>query len=324
MRMVTFFEKSSSSSTIADKMLEVSELRKTFQKKRGPALDDVSFQVEKGAICGLLGHNGAGKSTALGIVLGMVYPDQGEVIVGGARVRDERQKALRKIGAIFETPIFYEYLSGWRNLQILSAYSGGVPEEEMKEAVEWVGLSGRIEDRVGSYSHGMRQRLALAQAILQRPELLVLDEPTDGVDPEGIVEFRTQLLDLRDRLGLTVLLSSHLLSEVEQVCDEVVILKGGKKIYEGKAGGIESERILYRIDSDNPEETGKLCESLGGESVEEGFLFSEDQSASDLLAQIVAGGGKVSHFSAERDSLEQLYLRCSESDSKPELKEESE
>ena len=318
-RMVMCSERSSSLSTIADMMLEVTELTKTFQKKRGPALNQVSFGVEKGAICGLLGHNGAGKSTALGIILGMVYPDQGDVFVGGVQVRKEREKALRKIGAIFEAPVFYEYLSGWRNLQILSAYSGGVSKKEMEEAVEWVGLSGRIEDRVGSYSHGMRQRLALAQAILPQPELLVLDEPTDGLDPEGIVEFRTQLLELRERLGLTVLLSSHLLAEVEQVCDEVVILKGGHKVYEGKAGGLESDRVLYRIESENPVETARLCESLGGEKMEGGILFPENRSASELLSQIVNGGGKVSHFSAERDTLEQLYLRCSESDAKGEI-----
>ncbi len=293
-------------------MLQVSALAKSFQRKQGLALDDVSFSVEKGSICGLLGHNGAGKSTALGIILGMVYPDQGTVTVDGISVQKEREKAMRKIGAIFETPVFYEYLSGWRNLQILSSYSGGVSKEEMAEAVSWVGLSDRVHDRVGSYSHGMRQRLALAQSILPRPELLVLDEPTDGLDPEGIVEFRTQLLDLRDRLGLTVVLSSHLLSEVEQVCDEVVILKGGKKVFEGRAGGLDTDRILYRVESENPEETRTICVSLGGEIAEDGFLFSDQESAAQLLSKIVSEGGQLSHFSAERDSLERLYLRCSE------------
>lgn len=305
-------------------MLEVVTLSKTFQSKRGPALDRVSFEVKKGSICGLLGHNGAGKSTALGIILGMVHPDQGEVFVGGVPMQRQREGALRKIGAIFETPVFYEYLSGWRNLQILSAYSGGVSKEEMEEAVEWVGLTGRVHDRVGSYSHGMRQRLALAQAILPRPELLVLDEPTDGLDPEGLVEFRTQLLELREKLGLTVLLSSHLLSEVEQVCDEVVILKGGKKVYEGRAGGIESDRFFCRIESENPEATGKLCLGLGGEPAAGGFFFPEQEKAANLLAAIVAGGGRVTHFSVEKDSLEQLYLRCSEVDPPVEGKEETE
>lgn len=293
-------------------MLQVSELSKSFHRKQGLALDEVSFSVEKGSICGLLGHNGAGKSTALGIILGMVYPDKGTVTVGGISVQTEREKAMRKIGAIFETPVFYEYLSGWRNLQILSSYSGGVPRAEMEEAVSWVGLSGRIQDRVGSYSHGMRQRLALAQAILPRPELLVLDEPTDGLDPEGIVEFRNQLLELRERLGLTVLLSSHLLAEVEQVCDEVVILKGGKKVFEGRAGGLETDRVLYRIESENPGETRRICEAMGGEPAEGGYLFPDSEPAAGLLARIVAEGGRLSHFAAERDSLEQLYLRCSE------------
>lgn len=292
-------------------MLEVNAISKRFERRRPPALVDVSFSVEKGEIRGLLGHNGAGKSTALGIILGMVHPDRGRVTIGKHDVVRNREAAIAKVGAIFETPVFYEYLSGWRNLQLLSAYSGGVSRIEMEETVEWVGLSERIRDRVGSYSHGMRQRLALAQALLPRPELLVLDEPTDGLDPEGIVEFREQVMELRERLGLTVLLSSHLLSEVEQVCDEVVILRSGEKVYEGRAGGMESGRILYRIESENPEHTRGICEELGAAVEGDGFRFPASVAAPDLLAQLVERGARISRFAAEHDSLEQLYLRCS-------------
>ena len=165
-------------------MLTVSHLSKRFGRGQGPpALDDVSFTVRKGEIFGLLGHNGAGKSTALGIMLGMVYPDEGEVTIGGVSVQQERERAMRKTGAIFESPSFYEYLTGWRNLQVLTAFSGSVPKKEMEEMVRWVGLADRIHDRVRTYSHGMRQRLALAQALLPRPEMLLLDEPTDGTRP---------------------------------------------------------------------------------------------------------------------------------------------
>lgn len=292
-------------------MLEVSAISKRFERRRPAALVDVSFSVEKGRICGLLGHNGAGKSTALGIILGMVHPDAGSVTIGGCDVVRERERAIGKVGAIFETPVFYEYLSGWRNLQLLAAYSGGVSRSEMEETIEWVGLTGRIRDRVGSYSHGMRQRLALAQALLPRPELLVLDEPTDGLDPAGIVEFREQVMELRERLGLTVLLSSHLLSEVEQVCDEVVILRTGEKVYAGRAGGIESGRTLYRIESENPEHTRAVCESLGGRVEGDGATFPDSESAADLLASLVREGARISKFAPEKDSLEQLYLRCS-------------
>lgn len=293
-------------------MLEVAAISKKFERARPPALDAVSFSVERGRICGLLGHNGAGKSTAIGILLGMVCPDRGEVRIGGVSVQDERERAIRKVGAIFEAPAFYDYLSGWHNLRILSAYSGGVDRATMEETVEWVGLGDRIRDRVSTYSHGMRQRLALAQALLPRPEVLVLDEPTDGLDPEGIVEFREQILELRERLGLTVLLSSHLLAEVEQVCDEVVILQDGRKVYEGAADTFEEGWTSYRIDADDPAGLAERCRTLGGRPAGEGFAFPAERDAADLLGDLVGAGVKVSHFARETNSLESLYLSLRE------------
>jgi len=292
-------------------MLEFVQVSKRFPRAAAPALDAVSFGVEKGKICGLLGHNGAGKSTALGILLGMVHPDAGEAVIGGASVQKSRELAIGKVGAIFEAPAFYEYLSGWKNLKVLASYSGGVSESLMKETVEWVGLSARIRDRVATYSHGMRQRLALAQALLPRPELLILDEPTDGLDPEGIVEFRRQILELRDRFGLTVLLSSHLLAEVEQVCDEVVILQGGRKVYEGRVNGATDGRTFYRIDSENTGVTEILCRELGGEVFGDRVAFPATETAADLLGALVGKGARISRFAPEEGSLEALYLRFS-------------
>jgi len=293
-------------------MLKVSAVSKSFGRKSKPALNRVSFDVQQGSICGLLGHNGAGKSTAIGVVLGMVYPDAGEVTIGGVSVQRNRETAIRKVGAIFETPAFYEYLSGRHNLKILSAYSGGVSRALMDETIEWVGLAERIDDRVATYSHGMRQRLALAQALLPRPELLVLDEPTDGLDPEGIVEFRKQLLELRDRFGLTVLLSSHLLSEAGQVCDEVIILQKGEKVYEGNVSGVTEDRVVYEIAADNGGALSELCLELGGTVVDAGFSFPVEMQASDILEGLVKGGTRISRFAAKSDSLEALYLKFSE------------
>ena len=144
-------------------MLVARGLTKAFGGK--PALRDVSFKLERGEIYGLLGHNGAGKSTSLGIILGMVAPDSGEVEIGGVSVQRQRGKALRKVGAIFEAPAFYDYMSGWENLRILMGYSGGFDEKAAREVVERVGLTKRITSKVRTYSHGMRQRLALAQAL---------------------------------------------------------------------------------------------------------------------------------------------------------------
>ena len=292
-------------------MLQFLNVSKRFPGAAAAALDDVSFTVGKGRICWLLGHNGAGKSTSLGVLLGMIHPDRGEAVIGGCSVQQNREGAIRKVGAIFEAPAFYEYLSGWRNLKVLTAYSGGVPESVMRETVAWVGLEKRIHDRVSAYSHGMRQRLALAQALLPQPELLILDEPTDGLDPEGIVEFRRQILELRDRRGLTVLLSSHLLTEVEQVCDEVVILQGGKKVYEGRVNGFGDGRVFYRLESENENITRQLCVDLGGEIFGEKVAFPSDRKAADLLAALVAGGARLTCFAPESGSLETLYLEIS-------------
>ncbi len=292
-------------------MLEFVQVSKRFPRAVAPALDDFSFSVGRGEICGLLGHNGAGKSTALGILLGMVHPDHGEAIIDGISVQRERRRALGRVGAIFEAPAFYEYLSGWRNLKILTAYSGGVPDHLIRETVAWVGLEKRVHDRVGTYSHGMRQRLALAQALLPRPELLVLDEPTDGLDPEGIVEFRRQLLELREQLGLTVLLSSHLLNEVEQVCDRVVIVQAGKKVYGGVPDGVTDGKRWFRIGSENPELTAACCRSLGGEIHGDQVAFPAMSRPADLLAALLAGGARITCFAPEEGSLESLYLSVS-------------
>lgn len=291
-------------------MLEFLGVSKRFHGAATRALDDVSFSVEKGRICGLLGHNGAGKSTALGILLGLVYPDAGEVRIAGISVQNQRERAVAKVGAIFESPAFYDYLSGWRNLKVLTAYSGGVDEALMRETIEWVGLSARIHDPVGKYSHGMRQRLALAQALLPRPEMLVLDEPTDGLDPEGIVEFRRQLLELREVMNITVLFSSHLLSEVEQVCDEVVILRSGKKVYEGAVSASLLGQTLYRIEAKDQEILDRIVQSFRGEKHGDRYAFPVECNPSELLAAFVKEGSGITCFAPEPPSLESLYLQA--------------
>jgi len=294
-------------------MLTVSDLSKRFDRKAPPALDCVSFSVEKGEVYGLLGHNGAGKSTSLGIMLGMVYPDAGDVVIGGVSVKTQREAALRKVGAIFESPNFYEYLTGWHNLKVLTAFSGGVSKSRMEEVVEWVGLSKRVHDRVGTYSHGMRQRLALAQALLPRPEILILDEPTDGLDPEGIVEFRERIHELRDEHGVTILLSSHLLWEVEQTCDRVAILQAGEVVYEGNGRGLSDSRAWYRIEAEAPDVVGGVLESFGGERNAEGLAaLPADCDPADFLTALVEKSARVREFVRVEESLEDLYLKVSQ------------
>ena len=194
---------------------------------------DLSLEVPAGEIYGLLGHNGAGKSTAIGMMLGQVWPTGGEVRIGGFEVTSRRRQALEKVGAIFESPAFYDYLSGRRNLQILSSYTARTSAARIQEVIEWVGLGERADSKVRTYSHGMRARLALAQALLPKPDLLILDEPSDGLDPEGIHEMRQTILRLQREMRLTILLSSHLLNEVEQLCSRIAVLNQGRKVFEG-------------------------------------------------------------------------------------------
>jgi ABC-2 type transport system ATP-binding protein len=286
--------------------IRLDNLRKHFAGK--PALHGLSFSVERGEIFGLLGHNGAGKSTALGILLGQVFPDEGEAFVGGISVQRERARALAKVGAIFEAPRFYDYLSGWRNLEIFTSYSAIVSRKEMQDAVEFVGLSARIHDKVGTYSQGMRQRLGVAQALLPEPEVVLLDEPTNGLDPEGIAEMRALIQRLNREHGFTVLFCSHLLSEVEQLCDRVAILNQGRLIFTGHWKDLAPKGARIRIDADPWE---KAAAQLDGAIVIEPGLIELPAGAdiADVVVRLVQAGVKVRAVTPEKQTLEQLYLQ---------------
>lgn len=218
-------------------MIALRDVHKSFGAR--VAVHELTLEVPRGEVFGLLGHNGAGKSTAIGMMLGQVWPTRGEVMVCGHDVTTHRARALRKVGAIFEAPAFYDYLSGQRNLEILSHYSAPTSAERVREVVDWVGLKDRVQSKVRTYSHGMRARLAIAQALLPQPELLILDEPGSGLDPEGIAEMRQTIARLHRELGLTILLSSHLLGEVEQLCSRIAVLNQGRKVFEGKIADVK-------------------------------------------------------------------------------------
>lgn len=288
-------------------MLEIHELSKKFGGK--PALEQVSFRVAKGEIHGLLGHNGAGKSTTLGIILGMVAPDAGNVTIDGISVLTHRSTALRKAGAIFESPAFFEYLSGWENLRILMSYSGGFDEKAARDTVETVGLTKRIHSKVRTYSHGMRQRLALAQSLLPQPELLLLDEPTDGLDPEGIRWFRDFILRLRDERGMTVLFNSHLLAEVELMCDRVTILREGRRVFEGSVSGLQTEEQTFEATLDPWENAVSIIHAFGGAVPSPGRIeLPESTDPAALVAALVKAGVRVRSFSPVKRSLEDFYM----------------
>jgi ABC-2 type transport system ATP-binding protein len=290
-------------------VIQLTNLTKNFGERK--AVDDLSLTVSHGEIFGLLGHNGAGKSTAIGMMLGQVWPTSGSVMICGHDVTANRHKALVKVGAIFESPAFYDYLSGWRNLEILSTYSAPTPKARIREVIEWVGLTGRESSKVKTYSHGMRARLALAQALLPKPELSILDEPSDGLDPEGIHEMRGTILRLRQELGLTILLSSHLLNEVEQLCTRIAVLQQGKKVFEGTIA--DAKGGLNRVVLKTPNfgaatqllrERGMIADSMDGEfiALEDGF------STADITRELVSAGIAVDEIWRHEQTLQDFYL----------------
>jgi ABC-2 type transport system ATP-binding protein len=275
------------------------------------AVRDLDLSVPRGEIFGLLGHNGAGKSTAIGMMLGQVWPTTGELRICGHDITRDRAKALHRVGAIFETPVFYDYLSGRKNLEILSHYTAPTPPERITKIVEWVGLTGRDGDKVSKYSHGMRTRLALAQALLPDPELLILDEPSDGLDPEGIHEMRLTIQRLQKELGLTILLSSHLLNEVEQLCTRIAVVNQGRKVFEGTLAEAKQTKQWVRLKvGDFAKATATLqTEKLITDTRNGSLVALADGVRTDaLVRRLVALDIPVFEVAQEEETLESFYL----------------
>ncbi len=290
-------------------MISLRNVHKKFGAQH--AVDNLDLNVERGEIFGLLGHNGAGKSTAIGMMLGQVWPTDGEIHICGFDVTAQRQHALKKVGAIFESPAFYDYLSGWRNLEILSHYTAPTPAKRIREVLDWVGLTGREKSKVKTYSHGMRARLALAQALLPQPELLILDEPSDGLDPEGIHEIRQTILRLHNDFGLTILLSSHLLNEVEQLCTRIAVLNRGKKVFDGTL--TEATRkpnwIRLRVGNfDSAIEQLRSAHLIDGERDRKFISLSAGVAADQVVRLLVERGISVFEIAPLDGTLEDFYL----------------
>ena len=290
-------------------MIQLRNVGKQFGRRW--AVRDLDLAVPRGEIFGLLGHNGAGKSTTIGMMLGQVWPTTGELRICGHDITRNRAQALYRVGAIFETPVFYDYLSGWRNLEILSHYTAPTPPEHISKIVDWVGLAGREHDKVGKYSHGMRTRLALAQALLPDPELLILDEPSDGLDPEGIHEMRLTIQRLQRELGLTILLSSHLLNEVEQLCTRIAVLNQGRKVFEGTLADAKQTKQWVRL---NVGDFTKAVARLQSEQLITGtrngslVALADGVKTDVLVRRLVAMDIPVFEIAQEEETLEGFYL----------------
>ena len=290
-------------------MIQLRQVTKNFGGRL--AVDDLSLEVARGEIFGLLGHNGAGKSTAIGMMLGQVWPTAGEVKLYGHDVTTDRRRALQRVGAIFEAPVFYDYLSAWRNLEILTSYTAPASPARLREVIDWVGLTGRERSKVQTYSHGMRARLALAQALLPHPELLILDEPSDGLDPEGIHEMRHTIQRLRRELGLTILLSSHLLNEVEQLCTRIAVMNQGRKVFEGTLADARCREQWVRL---RPGDFASATQALVSANLitdqrDGQFIALADGVTTDrVVKHLVELGMPVFEIARHEETLEEFYL----------------
>ncbi|MBC2839951.1 ABC transporter ATP-binding protein [Robiginitalea sp. SC105] len=289
-------------------ILTVSNLTKKF----GPltAVKDLSFTIEKGNVYGLLGPNGSGKSTTLGIVLNVVNRTSGSFSwFNGANTTHQ---ALKRVGAIIERPNFYPYMSAVQNLKLVCRIKE-VPEERIREKLELVGLWDRRDSKFRTYSLGMKQRLAIASALLNNPEILILDEPTNGLDPQGIHQIRELIKQIAAE-GTTILLASHLLDEVEKVCSHVVILRKGVNLYTGKVDGMLASHGYFELKSSDQEalkaflskqpEFGSLTEENG---LITGYL-EEPLEAEVLNERCFKDGIRLAHLVKRKESLEQQFL----------------
>jgi len=243
-------------------VIEVKHLTKDFKDVK--AVNDLSFSVESGQVYGFLGQNGAGKSTTIRMLLTLIKPSSGDIEIFGMNLLKHRNEILRQVGAIIERPDLYKYLTALENLRIFAAMSGvKVSEKKLMDQLAMVGLAERAHSKVKTYSQGMKQRLGIATALVHDPKLIILDEPTNGLDPQGIADIRNLILHLSKEMNKTLLISSHLLSEMELIADSMIIIDKGKKVVEGKVNELfdPAETVVELKTTDDSATYEKLQQS---------------------------------------------------------------
>lgn len=290
-----------------EKILSVNNLTKKFKRI---AVNNISFDVEKGNVYGLLGPNGSGKSTTFGMLLSTINPTSGNWRWFGKAGTDT--ETLKKIGAIIEQPNFYPYLNAEKNLKIVAEIKG-TPQHKIDEVLETVGLLERKKDKFSTFSLGMKQRLSIASALLNNPEVLILDEPTNGLDPEGIIQIREIIMDIAKK-GITIIIASHLLDEIEKICSHVIVLKEGTAIYVGAVDGMTSSKGYFELKADQHDQLFKILEEshLFSNVKTDGDLITayikEDITAKDLNKKLVENGIYLSQLVKKKQSLESQFL----------------
>lgn len=300
-------------------MIQVSSISFSYRKGE-KTIDNLSFNVPKGSFYGFLGANGSGKTTTIRLMLGLCKIDSGEVFIGGEKISRNSVKAFQKIGSLIETPTYFGHLTGEENLMLYARYYGVKPDR-VGETLELVGLYYAAGKKAAYYSLGMKQRLGLALSLLHNPELLILDEPLNGLDPKGIAEIRELLLHMQKEEGKTIFISSHLLSEIENTCDAICIIDKGKKLFSGQIEELRKSVIsksTYCIKCDNPEVSSEHIKAgLAMETIleEDGLRFSTDDKeiVPEIVRILTVSKIKIYEVSKIENNLEELYLKLTNS-----------
>lgn len=295
------------------RVLKVNNVTKYIGRKE--IIKGISFNIEEGEILGFLGPNGAGKSTTLRMIVGLSKPSSGTIEICGASISTQYIKAMENVGCLIEGPDLYNFATGMKNLEMLSAMSKNISKEDILEVVRLVGLENRIDDKVSTYSMGMRQRLGLAQALIHKPKLLILDEPTNGFDPQGIFEFREIIKDLVRRKNISVLISSHLISEIQLMCDKVSIINDGLIIKNAKVSDLLSSGTIYWVLDDPLKGQTLLKEKYKAElKIENNELMGniDLEKIEEMNKYLIDEGIKLKYVGIKSLTLEELFLNLTE------------
>lgn len=288
-------------------VVELKNLSKTIGKKK--IIHNLNLALYPGQITGFLGPNGAGKTTTIRMMAGLMKPSGGDVVIDGVSLADDFEEGLSKVGVIVENPEMYKFMTGYKNLVHFARMHDGVTKARIDEVVDQVGMQNRIHEKVSTYSLGMRQRLGLAQALLHRPKFLILDEPTNGLDPAGIREFRTYLRSIAEKEGVSVFVSSHMLSEIELMCDRIAVIQNGKLIDIREMS--EAQDSFYYIEASPLDRLESVLKAEGFtfETYEEGFIIkAEKTQIPGLVQQMTAQEMQLFAIQPHRKTLEDQFL----------------
>ena len=292
-----------------DAVLAVRGLSKRFGAVT--AVEQVNLEVYRGEIFGFLGPNGAGKTTTLGMILGLVEPSAGTVEVLGQTIKPGHTQALRKVGALLGAPAIFPHFSARQHLELLAGLEPGITAVRIQEVLEMVGIADAAHRVAGSYSTGMKQRLGIAMALLSSPELLILDEPSNGMDPAGMKEMRELMQQLAAQ-GITIIFSSHILSEVEQVCDRIAVIHQGKVVAQGRVGELLKSGDTLKVKVEHLEEAAILLKGLAQLEIVGEYLHVSGLEATELVRRLVLAGLVPSEVTPLKGGLEQMFLQLTQ------------